>query len=679
MAPVKYDVIQMHGGLDQVTPTLSKKAGVCVNAFNFEVAINGGYTRIAGYERFDGRPSPSAATYIILPVVFSGSTVTGDTVTGVTSGATGVVCAQTATQIVITKVVGTFNAAEVLNVLGSPVATTNGGPAGAFDFKTDATYLGAAAEIYRSDIVMPTGSGAIRGGFHYNSVNYCFRDNAGATACNLWKSTASGWSQITFGKSLAFTAGTAIIADGAAIVGGTSGATATVARVVLETGAWGAAATGQLILTGVTGTFQAAEAIKVGGVSKATASGAQTQITLLPGGHYETCISNFGGATNTLKVYGCDGINKGWEFDGTTFLQINSTMSPDTPNFVVAHKNYLFYAFGASVQFSAVGFPYAWSPILGAGEIGMGDTVSGFLIQPGTSAGSTLAIYTHTNTYMLYGSTFGGGGDAKLTPYNTGTGARPYTAQNMLNSYVLDERGVIALATSLNYGNFESSTLTHLMWPFIREHGSLAIASVVSREKSQYRVFFSDGYGLFLTIVNNEVVGCMPVLFPDSVTCCWNDTDSTGKEFIWFGSAGGHVMQMETGTSFDGVAIQAYLQTAFNASGSPRLLKRYRKASFEVEGNGYSEFTFGYDLGYQSPNITAASDVTYANNLAASAWDSFTWDFFTWDGVLLAPAECEMLGTAENCALRILSNSALWQSFTLNSAVIHYSPRRGLR
>ena len=61
--PVRYDNVQLVGGLDQVTPNLSLIPGVVRRALNFECSINGGYTRIAGYERFDGRARPSDATY----------------------------------------------------------------------------------------------------------------------------------------------------------------------------------------------------------------------------------------------------------------------------------------------------------------------------------------------------------------------------------------------------------------------------------------------------------------------------------------------------------------------------------------------------------------------------------------------------------------------------------------
>ena len=48
--PVRYDNVQLVGGLDQVTPNLSLIPGVVRRALNFECSINGGYTRIAGYE-----------------------------------------------------------------------------------------------------------------------------------------------------------------------------------------------------------------------------------------------------------------------------------------------------------------------------------------------------------------------------------------------------------------------------------------------------------------------------------------------------------------------------------------------------------------------------------------------------------------------------------------------------
>ena len=65
MAPVLYDTVLMRGGWDTQTPTLELYPGALRDVQNFEVTPNqsGGYARIAGYERYDGRPSPTDASF----------------------------------------------------------------------------------------------------------------------------------------------------------------------------------------------------------------------------------------------------------------------------------------------------------------------------------------------------------------------------------------------------------------------------------------------------------------------------------------------------------------------------------------------------------------------------------------------------------------------------------------
>jgi len=110
--PVQYDLIRLGGGLDQVTPTLSLPPGFARKAANFEASITGGYTRIVGYERYDGRPSPSSAIYVILICSLTGTVAVGNTIIGQSSAATGKVIALDGSTVVITREVGTFLATE---------------------------------------------------------------------------------------------------------------------------------------------------------------------------------------------------------------------------------------------------------------------------------------------------------------------------------------------------------------------------------------------------------------------------------------------------------------------------------------------------------------------------------------------------------------------------------------
>ena len=668
---VNYDLIRLGGGLDQVTPTLSLPPGVVRRAANFECSISGGYTRISGYERFDGRPSPSAANYNILVCALTGTVSVGNTIVGLSSAATGVVIARTGNDVVITRETGTFLVSEGLSVSAVNVGTITSIDGVAADGLTDAQYQSLAADNYRADITVVPGTGSILGVAYYNGVCYAWR------LTSMYKSTSAGWVAITLGKELSFGTGTAAIVDGNTVTGATSGATGVVARVVLQSGTFASGnAAGRLILSSSTGVFTSGENLTVAAAVKAIAGGAATQITLTTGGRYETVVANFGGGTANYKLYGCDGVNRAFEFDGTTFVPIVTGMAVDTPNHIAFHKQHLFLSFGASLQFSGLGYPYQWTPLLGAGEIAMNATVTNLLVLPGDQSSGALGVYTRQDTSVLYGTS---SANFSLSTFNSGTGAIAYTAQNMDQAYVLDDRGIISLGTSLNFGNFVPASLTMNIPRFIQQHRDLAIGSTVNRDKGQYRVFFSDGSGLYLTIINGKLLGSMPIQFGHNVNCCVDSESPAGGTVQFFGSTNGYVYQMDLGTSFDGDSIPANINLVYNSTKSPRILKRYRKAAVELSGDSYAEIQFGYDLGYRTQALTQPADASYQNDLRSSYWDEMVWDNFVWDGADISPSEIEVSGTAENMSIRVSSNSDLFEPFTVNTVIVHYTLRRGIR
>jgi hypothetical protein len=674
---VNYDLIRLGGGLDQVTPTLSLPPGVVRRAANFECSITGGYTRIAGYERFDGRPSPSSANYNILVCTFTATVTVGQTVTGSISAATGKVIAVTVASVVITRETGTFVVNDVLNNGSGTAATITAVQGVSADGLTDATYQNLAANDYRADITVVPGSGSVLGVAYYNGTLYAWRNNAGGTAAVMHRSSSSGWVAITLGKELSFSTGTAAIVDGNTVTGATSGATGVVARVVLQSGTFASGnAAGRLILSSSTGVFTSGENLTVAAAVKAIAGGAATQITLTAGGRYETTVANFGGGTANYKLYGASGTNTAFEFDGTTYVPIRTGMAVDTPLHICFHKQHLFLSFGASVQFSALGYPYQWTPLLGAGEIAMNAEVTNLLVLPGDQSSGALGIYTRSDTSVLYGTS---SATFSLSTFNSGTGAFPYTAQNMDQAYVLDDRGIMSLGTSLNFGNFVPAALTMNIPKFIEQHRGLSVGSTVNRDKGQYRVFFSDGSALYLTILNGRVLGSMPMQFQHNINCAIDSEAPTGGTVQFFGSTNGYVYQMDLGTSFDEDFIPANMNLVYNSIKSPRILKRYRKAAVELSGDSYAEIQFGYDLGYRTTALTQAEDASYQNDLRSSYWDEMVWDNFVWDGSDISPSEIEVTGTAENMAIRVSSNSNLLQSFTVNNIIVHYTLRRGLR
>jgi len=672
------EFIPFEGGADFVTPALQAKPGSCREAQNFEIDINHGYRRVLGYERFDGQAKPSDATYAILPVTLSATVNVGDVLTdnAGTSFGTVIALASSNTQAVLTKITGTFAAGNVR--VGGVVKGTCSGPAvqdSASTPRLHAQYRNLAADVYRALITAVPGSGNVLGVVLYGDVVYAFRNNAGATAAVMFKSTSSGWASVSLGEEISFTNANTSVEEGDTLTQG--GVTATIKRVVVEDGSLlSGVNSGRLILSGRAGGNYAAGAATSTGGGSLTLSGAQTAITLAPSGRFEFVVHNFGGATTTRRLYGADGKNRAWEFDGTTFVPISTGMTTDTPLHIAVHKNQLFLSFGSSAQHSAPGDPYVFNAIVGAGEIAMGDDITGFRSQPASQESGALAIFTRNKIGMLYGT---GVIDWNLVDFNQEIGAYAYTHQHVGFTMMLDDRGVTTLSTTLNYGNFVAATVSKPVLPWLVDKRTISQASCVIRDKNQYRLFFNDGSGLTITFDNGNILGMMPTLYAHAIRCAWSSEMADGTEAAFFGDSTGYVFQMEKGTSFDGANIEAYLTLVFNNSRSPLQKKRYRGMQFEVEGDGYAEFDFSYDLSYASTETEQPNSSTITVALQPAVWDSFTWDSFYWDGRNLTPNKADFIGSAENFALRLRSNSDYFGALRVSGALFIYTPRRMLR
>lgn len=681
---VKQEYIGFAGGLDVVTPPLDIPPGYVRSAQNFEIDINGGYGTTWGYERFSGKAAPSDASYAILTCTITGTVNLGDVLTDDAGTSYGTVIALPAGKAVLTLVTGVFATGNI-KVSSTVVGTCTGPVAveGASSALLHAQYKNLAADVYRALIAAVPGSGAILGGWTYNGVVYAWRNNAGGTAAVMYKSTSSGWTAVSLGRELAFTSGgTYVVAVGDTITGATSGATAVITGVALASGSWAAGtAAGRFTFATQTGTFQS-ENLNVGAnLNVATIAGDGSAISFaVPSGRFRCITENFGGGASSAKMYGCDGKNRAFEFDGTTLIPITTGMTTDTPHKIVAFKNHLFLAFAGSAQHSGPGTPFAWSVVTGAGELAVGDTITGFMVEPGSQSAGTLTICSRNRICILYGT---GISDWNLTTYKeSDAGAIADTVQKIGATVMFDDRGITNLQATQDFGNFSASTLSRRIQTWLRDKRSKTTDSCIARDKNQYRLYFNDGYAVYVTFDNRKMLGMMPILFPDVVRNCWSTELSDGTEAIYFGSDDGYVYQMEKGTSFDGDPISAYIYLVWAHLKSPRVSKAFKRASFEIAGNGYAEFTFGYDLGYGTPTIAQPSEVSNTTNFTGSAWDSgVSWDqaSIVWDGQTLAPTTCDMTGSAENVSLRLRSSSDYFAPLKFSGALVNFIPRRRLR
>lgn len=756
MPQVQTQYFPFVGGLDQVTPPIQMPNGALRYGVNVEIGVRGGYSTIAGYERYSGQTKPSDASYALLPVTLTGTVSVGDVVTDNAAVVSGTVIAiESPTVLVLTKITGTFPVGPIkvgVTVVGS--ATASQAPNGASTPLLNAQYTALAANVYRALVMQVPGAGPILGVHQYRGNVYAFRNNAAGTAAVMFKDSAAGWVPITFGRELRFAqrqstvtitiaspavitwnahalaagqkvffsttgalptglttgvqyfvvspaantfqvaatdGGTPInttgtqsgvhtaylvateIEDGDTVLGVTSGATGVAQRVLLTSDTWGGSPSGGLVFTTITGAFVNGEALSVGGVVTVSAVGADTAITQLPNGRYEFKNWNFGGQAGTLRMYGVDGKNRAFEFDGTVFVPITSGVTPDAPKYMEIHKNALFLAFGSSVQFSGPGAPYTFSPIFGAGELTCGDDITDLLSLPGSENGGAMAIKTKDRTFILYGNDED---DFNLVQYADAVGAEPFTMQPIGGVLSFDTQGLSSLNTTQRFGNFLNGMISERITPYMNGKVGLATASCLILRKNQYRIFFSDMDAVFVTYSGEKLIGMTTCTLAHNVTCITALEGASGREEVYFGSSDGYVRQAEIGTSFDGIPINWLAHLTFNHFNSPRLLKTFRKAAIEVTGSGYAEFNMSSSLAYSSSEFASNYQQNLSTNLSTGNWDSFTWDVFIWDGLSLLPSEGDLYGTAENVSLLFSGYSDAFQPITLNSSILHFTPRR---
>jgi hypothetical protein len=378
---------------------------------------------------------------------------------------------------------------------------------------------------------------------------------------------------------------------------------------------------------------------------------------------------NFFGASNLARVYGVNGVGQAFEYDGVsgTLAPISTGMSPDTPSHIAAHKDSLFLSFpGGSVQFSAVGNPLSFDAVIGAGEIGIGSDVTGFIEAEGA-----LAIFGEKSINLLYGND---AEDYQLEVLSEESGALPGTMQRIGQIVYMDNRGLRSLSASQAFGNFSMGTLSRLVAPLLedkRRDGIEPVASLVCRTADQYWLFFADGTGLIANFSGKEPA-ILPFDLGRIVTCCCSVEDA-GQERLFIGCSDGFVYELNKGTSFDGAPIEHYLRLPFNHFGQPRLSKRIHKVGIDLEASGTTTLTVSADINYGAEAGIAAQ--TLIVTTGGGAIDDLGSNELYFASQIETRAEAWLDGVASNVSLKIGGATVNEEPHTLTGVTFHISPR----
>lgn len=685
MPPLQRALVRLRSGMDATTSPLFAPQGTPRLLLNYEAAVNGGVRRVDGYEPFDGRPSPSAAQFVALQCdegLDLDLAVLGATITGDTSTATGVVIDVSATRVVVTAVAGQFTQGEDLlvgvDVVGE--VTQVNPPIDGFE---DNELAKKAADVYQAAIAGVPGSGPIRGLVVHDDTVYAWRDTEDTMAMAIHKSTGTGWTAVELFYELSFSGGSVQPAEGDTVAQGAGTVTATIKRVVLESGSWGAGtAAGRYIITEPDGGNFSGGALDTASQGSVPGAGPGvyqgTAITLSPGGRVRTDRFNFSGSTDTLRVYGCDGVNREFEFGDDILVPLTTGMGTVRAQAVAVHKFHVFFAYGGSLQHSGTGLPYQWTPITGAGEIGTGDVITNLVSIGGSEVNAALMVLCRNSLHVLYGNS--AAEPWRLITQSRVQGAQPDTAIDIGGVIAFDTPGVVRYPASDVFGNFLWDRLSLKIDPFVR--GLNARCAVYVPSLGMYRLFFESG-----ACVSAFVSPASPNSSRNYSDLQWSSLvldvnvrvavtgEINGVARTFYGGDDGWVYEADKGRSFAGAPITAGIVMCPLSQGDALLLKSYKGLQLEITPrSACTVYTSGEFTDSDASVQQALSQ--YGDGLR---WDLSNFDESYW-GVsetsrTLAPLEG--LGTA--VVLFIASQSDNELPHTITAATVIYLNRRTTR
>ena len=671
--------ILLGGGLDLETPMMSVGEGFALEADNFEPNLNGGYRKMLGFERFDGRAAPSEQVYYTIQVADSSAETVGSTLTGGTSGATAelVIKDDDLNLLGVTDLAGNFEADEVI---GSTTVVVPESLQNYPDEKISAVWEKAAQDYWRAFIQAVPGTGPVLGVWFWLGKAYAWRSNG--SVVKMFESSATGWQEVTLYSLIEWNNGVLSEGDivaGDTITGATSGATATVKSFIKVEGAYGSTASGYAVIEVLTGTFTASETINEGATARFDLDGGVSDIEFTLGANrFDFVNHNFSGSPDSYHMYGCDGVNRGFEWDGTILTPIVTGNTADAPTHIEAHSNHLFFAFdGGSLQSSIPVNPLVFNGLIGSFEIAVGEEISGLK----SVIGNALLVSTNRGIQGLFGKSVD---DWIIQPIATDSGDAGNTLDVIGSPMMVTRRGITKVSAGDLYGNFGSSTVSRRINPLLRAflQNKTLIGANVIRDKNQYKIYFGDGTGIILT--SDQLFGDqgLPAFTTFSYidyrpSCLCSVPRAASDEIVLFGDENGFVYQEERGNSHDGDEVQYALRLPFHHLGSPQVRKSFKWLDIEsdVERTADLRVTYEYSDGSSHTAASPIRDYEFQGGSRAY-WDEGDWSLFNWNDELVSRENLSMSGAGHNVSVLFFGISAVTAPFTINAITYQYLPRR---
>lgn len=644
--------IEFKGGLVTNLSRLQqgiKQPGSARELVNFEPSIKGGYRRINGYTKYSSAHVPPCGDPKVQGSGQSGtSLVLSNVLSAPEAGMT----------LTISGVTGTYTISSSSFNSSSKEATL-----------TLSTSL-ASSPADKAAVLFGNTTGATEGVF-YSKVGgglvYAFRGGL------IWSSNGGAWTKINTPSY-----GTVLVAGA-----GQTGTTLNVDGITSDNYTFRAGDTFSITgvekvyaVTSVGTTTSGAVSLTIS-PSLASSPADNAAITVLnndlsSGTKARFVEYNFDG---TYKLVFVDNYNYPMVWDGTSFKYLNDSTDLLGSERVAVFNDHLFFSKDDLVTFCAPFNEDDFSVANGAGNFRMPGDVSGMIVFR-----ENLIIFTNNSIKALAGTS---ASEFALSTITLDIGCiQGDTIQEVGGDVIfLGPDGLRFLGATDRIGDFSlalaSRNIQDRIIRFI-DSGAPLVSTVV-REKNQYRIFeFTAGR------VESRAEGYIGVQFIDQnfQGFSWSKTEGLkvyrvssnvygSVEKIVFVGEDGFVYQMESGSTFDGLAINAKFYGPYLSVNDPTLRKTAYKISTFYDPEGTFEGVLSLNYDFNDPAKVQPDSVTVSAGGVFSYFGSATFGADNFGGNPETVITHQVTGSFNTVSLQYEFNGED-EPFTLDTVLLEY-------
>ena len=395
--------------------------------------------------------------------------------------------------------------------------------------------------------------------------------------------------------------------------------------------------------------------------------------------NYKTRFSKYR-LGNTERIVGVDGTNYPFIYDGITF-KVLSDKTTDIlgAQFVVSHKNQLFFVKDGSIIFTA---PYTdddFTAAAGSGIINVGGIITGIVVFR-----EALIIFTEKTISQLTGTSIQ---DFSLQPITKNVGCvAPDTIQEVGGDVMfLGPEGLRLFSATDRVGDFNLGVVSKPIQPettsLINAHSSFA--SCVIKQKSQYRIFgyndnitASNAKGILGTQISPEATGGIAWAEIVGFKCYVADGDYQDQtETIVFANNDGYVYEMEQGNSLDGSNIIASFATPYIPINDFRIRKTFYKLYLYTDPQGSVTTSVNLKLDFDDQGSVQPPTITLSNSAGSVGFygsSGAKYGTTVYGDKLKKQFQTQVIGSGFSVSLQFVSDSQD-PPFSLDAATLEYA------